>query len=389
MSEGAARGRLSYIDNMRTFVVLLVVAHHLALVYGAFAPFYYTEPPFTDPLAFLILGVFVLTNQAWFMGALFLLAGYFTPGSFDRKGGAAFVKSRLVRLGIPVLAAIFVLDPIARMGFFLMPESLTGISGPPTLAAYPALLGLGPLWFALMLLIFDVGYALWRRLRGTPPPVAKDSKGFPGMTAAIGFILALAATSYLFRMAVPMGKDVNLVLPFLNFPTISYLPQYLGLFVVGAVASRREWLRDLPASAGLAGLVLALAAWVLLFPLAISGRMFSLEFSEAAGFAGNGTWQSAAYTLWDSTLAVGLPLALIVAFRRFINGAGQLSRFLSGHSYAVYIIHSPLLVFICYAMRDIGLPALAKFALAVIVVIPACYAVAYAIRRLPGIRKVI
>jgi len=389
MGKEAPRARLFYLDNLRTALVALVVAHHLALVYGAFAPFYYTEPPFTDPLAFVVLGVFVLTNQAWFMGALFLLAGYFTPGSFDRKGMAAFLKSRLLRLGIPVVAAIFVIEPIARMGFFLMPESLTGISGPPTLAAYPELLGLGPLWFALMLLIFDLGYALWRRLPGRRSPAAALQTGFPGMTAAIAVILALAVASYLFRMAVPMGKEVSLVLTFLNFPTIAYLPQYLGLFILGAAAYRHDWLRGLPGSAGLTGLILAVAASVLLFPLAVSGQMFSLRFSETAEFTGNGHWQSAAYTLWDSTMAIGLPLALITAFRSFVNGGGRFARFLSGQSYAVYVIHSPLIVFICHAMRDIDLPALAKFGLATAVVIPACYAVAWAIRRLPGVGKVL
>ena len=79
----AATGRTSrlfFIDHLRAALVILVVLHHVALVYGAGAPFYYVEPPFNDPLAFLVLLVFVLFNQAWFMGALFLIAGYFTGG---------------------------------------------------------------------------------------------------------------------------------------------------------------------------------------------------------------------------------------------------------------------------------------------------------------------
>jgi hypothetical protein len=33
--------------------------------------------------------VFVTLNQAFFMGFFFLIAGYFTPASFDRKGAWA------------------------------------------------------------------------------------------------------------------------------------------------------------------------------------------------------------------------------------------------------------------------------------------------------------
>ncbi|MFC2019192.1 hypothetical protein ACFLU4_04455, partial [Chloroflexota bacterium] len=46
--------RLLFIDNLRTGLIILVVLHHVAVVYGGtVVPFYYFEPPFTDPLAFL------------------------------------------------------------------------------------------------------------------------------------------------------------------------------------------------------------------------------------------------------------------------------------------------------------------------------------------------
>ena len=76
--------RLFFIDHLRAALVTLVVLHHVAVVYGGIVPsFYYIEPPFNDPLAGLVLLGFALFNQAWFMGAFFLLAGYFAPGSFD------------------------------------------------------------------------------------------------------------------------------------------------------------------------------------------------------------------------------------------------------------------------------------------------------------------
>ena len=110
--------RMFFIDHLRAALVILVVLHHVAIVYGAGAPFYYVEPPFTDPLAYLVLLAFALFNQAWFMGALFLIAGYFTPGSFERKGSGSFLKSRLVRLGIPLILWIFVLSPISSIGYW-------------------------------------------------------------------------------------------------------------------------------------------------------------------------------------------------------------------------------------------------------------------------------
>jgi fucose 4-O-acetylase-like acetyltransferase len=152
------RNRLFFVDNLRAMLMILVVLHHLAVIYGANTPFYYMEPAYQDILALLVLVIFQLINQAYFMGFFFLISGYFTPGSFDHKGPASFLKDRLLRLGIPTLVFMFVLNPIASIGIYQMPASLTGITTPLTWQQYPKLIGFGLMWFAIMLLIFDIGY---------------------------------------------------------------------------------------------------------------------------------------------------------------------------------------------------------------------------------------
>jgi glucan biosynthesis protein C len=365
------------------------VLHHVALVYGAVViPFYYFElGAINDPLAYLALLVFALFNQAWFMGAFFLLAGYFTPGSFDRKGTGSFLKDRLLRLGIPLIIFIFVLSPISWIGLWQMPASLTGITTPLTWQAYPHLLDIGrmgPLWFVAMLLIFDFGYAAWRMLTRNRTSYSMSKSSLPSYLLIGVFILALALASYLLRIVVPIGKDV------LGFPTLSYLPQYLSLFVLGTIASRHNWFRTLPSSMGLVGFVTALVAGVFLFPLAFSGRLFSLELTPAlANAMGNGHWRSAVYALWDSTFAVGMCLGAITLFRRFFNGQGRFGRFLSQHSYAVYIIHIPIVVFIAVALKGIHLEPLPKFGIAALIMVPTCFAVAYIVRKIPLVSRIL
>ena len=117
-TAGNPGSRLHFIDNRRSALIILVVLHHLALTYGAGAFWYYVEPPWNGPVAFLVLLVFILINQSWFMGALFLISGYFTPGSFEHKGPGSFLKDRTVRLGLPLVVFIFVLNPIASIGFY-------------------------------------------------------------------------------------------------------------------------------------------------------------------------------------------------------------------------------------------------------------------------------
>ena len=124
--------RLFFIDHLRAALVILVVLHHIAIVYGEGVSFWYVDPPKTESLAGFAMVLFVFFNQAWFMGALFLLAGYFTPGSFERKGTGSFLKSRLIRLGIPLIIWIFILNPFSNIGIFLDPARVG--FGPANLA---------------------------------------------------------------------------------------------------------------------------------------------------------------------------------------------------------------------------------------------------------------
>ena len=366
-AKSSAIGRLFFVDNLRTALIILVVLHHVALIYGAFAPFYYVEPPFNS--AFLIFG---LLNQGWFMGALFLLSGYFTPGSFDRKGPGSFLKDRLLRLGIPLIVFYFVLNPVSSIGAWYMPTELTGITTPLTWQAYPSLLGIGPMWFVAMLLIFDFGYAAWRMLTRNRTSDSTSKASLPSYLQIGIFILVLAMVSYLVRVIVPIGKYV------LDFPTLAYLPQYLSFFMVGAIAYRHNWFRTLPDSMGWAGFVAAVVAGGVLFPLAFGDY-----------FSGNGHWRSAVYALWDSTFAVGICLAAIVFFRRFLDRQGRFGRFLSQHSYTVYIIHIPILVLLGVAFRGIDLEPLLKFGMAAVIAVPTCFAAAYLVRRIPGVSRIL
>jgi surface polysaccharide O-acyltransferase-like enzyme len=187
----------------------------------------------------------------------------------------------------------------------------------------------------------------------------------------------LALITYLVRIIVPIGKTV------LDFPTLAYLPQYLSFFVGGTVAYRRNWFRTVPGSTGVVGFVTAVVATVFLYPIILLGIL-----GGTFRFLGNGSWTSAVYALWDSAFAVGMCLAAITFFRRFFNGESRLGSFLAEQSYAVYIIHSPILVFLAYTLRGIDLGPISKFSMVAVIVVPICFVVAYIIRKIPGVSRI-
>jgi fucose 4-O-acetylase-like acetyltransferase len=320
------------------------------------------------------LTALVLIDQAFFMGLFFLISGYVTPASYDRKGTIPFVKDRLVRLGVPLCVFVLVLNPIASIGIYQMPAEWTGVSTPFTWQQYPTLLGVGPLWFVEMLLLFDVGYAIWREITAHSR-LARTLPMHPLRPRAVAaFTLALAAVTFLWRIVIPIGLTV----PIAGFPTLAYLPQYVTFFVIGVLASRNKWFASLDVRAGRLGLATALVATVVLFPLALSG---------ATAFVGGGQWQSAVYALWDSIFAVSFSVALLVTFRAYFNRQSAIGRFLARQAYAVYVIHVPVIVLLALALRTVELESLLKFGLMALVGVPLCFAVAYMVRRLPLLRS--
>jgi ABC-2 type transport system ATP-binding protein len=118
--------------------------------------------------------------------------------------------------------------------------------------------------------------------------------------------------------------------------------------------------------------------------------MFSLELTPALDSAmGNGHWRSAVYALWDSIFAVGLCLGLIPLFRRRFGKRSRFGEFLSRQSYAVYVIHVPIIVFLTYGLRGIELAPLAKFGLASAIAVPVCFAGAYLLGRIPLLKRIL
>ena len=179
-------GRLVFVDAIRVVAIAWVIAHHAGQAYSEAAG----DWPVADAAQSDWFAPFFFVNAAFGLGLLFILAGYFTPGSFDRKGSAQFLKERWWRIGVPmVIMALAIHVPI---GYFVHPDN-------PSLAEYPRSLfeeGLVVpylhLWFLGHVLLYSLGYVLWRRYRnrsGTRPPRVVDP---PGHRALLGFVVVLA-----------------------------------------------------------------------------------------------------------------------------------------------------------------------------------------------------
>jgi surface polysaccharide O-acyltransferase-like enzyme len=243
-------------------------------------------------------------------------------------------------------------------------------------------LGRGPLWFVEALLLFSLLYMLWRLAgRTAVAPRVEDSKP-PGFRSLAVLALVLGVASFLVRLWKPIGWSYG---P-LNFQ-FPFFPQYIAMFILGVMAYRRQWLTRLSAAVGRPSLIAAAVFALVLSPLLIvvgGGAQ-----GDVSRFLGGLYWQALAMALWEQGLGVLLTVGLIVLFRERLNRHVSLSRSASINSYAVYVIHAPVIVAFALAVQGLHVYPLLKFVLVTAIVVPLCFLLAGLIRRLPGVARVL
>lgn len=384
-AKAAEWKRLEFVDNLRSMSIIFVVTMHAAVTYSNFGSWYYMETAPTDKLTLLFFGMYQSFLQAWFMGFLFLLAGYFVPTSFDRKGAAKFVADRAVRLGIPSLIYVVLVQPF--IVWILLPayRSSSAASFMSHWVGYFTSLrflgGTGPMWFAVALLIFSIVYAAIRGVAGRRPSVGLTA-GIPGHGSALLLVLAISICAFAIRLVQPLGTNVYNM-------QLGFFAQYIILFGIGIVARRRDWLLRLPYRMGMQWLLMA---WVVGIPLwfavFIGGGAFTGRGLEL--FSGGWHWQSAAFAVWESLVCVATCLGLIVLFREKLNFKNRSGRFLADNAFAVYVFHPPVLIAITLLMHPWQGPAVARFVVASVLAVTATFLVSeFVFRRIPLLKKVL
>lgn len=367
-----------YIDRLRSVMTALVIFHHTAITYGAPGGWFWTELKPSGAPASMLLTLFVSTNQAYFMGFFFLLAGYFTPASLEKKGYARFICDRFLRLGLPLLAFGLLLGPVTAAivnyaqgdGFWVVFAYLWH---------HKQFIN-GPLWFAEALLIFSLGYCAWRAALGralsqserTPRPVPS---GWWWLLSA----LAVGAAALGIRQIVPVGQNVFGL-------QLGYFAGYIFLFAIGIAAWRYDWLRQLTWKNALTGIIASMLAWpVLPLGIALAHKMGGTKSNFAGGFS----WAAILYALWEPFVAWGFIALWLLVFRAWMNRPSGLWTWLNRRAYAVYILHPPVLVSVALLLHAWVAPALGKFAIVGLLVCIGTWLISDPFVRLAGVRRVV
>jgi glucan biosynthesis protein C len=372
------RARLFYLDNLRIYLTILVVLHHAALAYGG-AGNWGVKDPAVDDISPIFLFFFNAVNQSYFMSAFFLLAGYFTPRSFERKGSKQFLIDRLIRLGIPI--AIYTTILININEYILdvwYRDSIYNIK-----IEYDP----GPLWLVQALLFFAAIYVIFRALAdrsATKKSIQLYRDTFPPDAILFLCIGILTVLTFLEHLVFPVGKAI-----FLNFQA-GFFVHYTFCFYIGVLAYRGDWFVRLSKAQARRWGILSLVVIPLYFVMMVLGGALESE-ENVAKFTGGLYWQSFALSLWFwfTFLMVGIIVFLLYFFRERLNQAGPMAKTMAANVYTVYIIHQTVLYALNILLLDINIPTILKFFIAGLIAVPVCFVLSGLIRRIPYARRVL
>ncbi len=371
-ARALAAQRTGFLDQIRLILTGLVIMHHSAIMFGAPGG-WYLKYPTSNLVEQIIFAVFVSVDQAFFMGFFFLLAGYFSATSYDRKGPLPFLRDRLIRLGLPILAYGYVLGP--------MTVALAAKArGEPFLEKWGALIlrgyfNIGPLWFAFALLLFSLAYVLWRVVR----PSARSGAGFvPRQAHMLAGAVATGMLAFLLRLWVPVGHERWLL-------QIGYFASYVVLFVAGCAVARSRWIERIEANTTRPWRVTAWICAPLLFIYGLAaGAARGAPFDTSGGW----TLPALAYAFWEPFVAWGIILGMLWRFRMNAARRSAWSSW-AGCAYGAYILHAPVVVALGLLLADVVLPNSLRFAIAGSAGILLSFLLGWLTLQIPGARRIL
>lgn len=352
--------RYHSIDNLRAGMISVVMFGHALL------PYVTVPRRFKDADTHLAFDVVAIFLYSFAMPVFFVTAGFAAALLFQRRGMRGVVRSRFQTIFLPLLGAYLLLSPLTRGAYaFATAASTSGsIHAGIDVLQLGNWIRWGPayhLWFLVSLLLFTalamgLRWGLLRIIGSRASQVLLTIRGLLASRWRSTAMALIAACAMVPAYALAEGGAASLTMQLTGF----------AYFVFGwLIYLNRDLLPTFRPGAWqefvIALMVLPIAAWSTRERL-IAPQDADLVVGAIAGIS-------------NCVLASCMTVGLLGVFQgRFDRQPSALGQYVSDASYWIYLIHLPLLIFVAGALSVLPLPALAKYLITVIVVVPIVFA---------------
>lgn len=335
--------RIPFLDNLRTFMIFLVVLYHAGLVYeasGLGAFFWIVD----DPATTNVVGYSGIVLDTIIMPVIFFVSGCLAPISVARHSAGAFLRSKIRRLMVPWFIGVLTLVPLYKV-IFLWSRGLPQQDWTTYFHWNNGIFGQSWLWFLPVLFVLNLVYLVMVRMRLNVDRIPFRAAVF------LVFFVGLVYTVAIDRM----GWTGWTKTPLLDFQNERLLVYFL-VFLLGAVCHRSRIFERGPVHVRVP-VVLATVVWI---PCLVHYRLALRQAFQPHTFGFGDT-----VLLWAcfQLSLLGLLAVLVQLFRFLFNLTGPVFRLLNRTSYGVYVVHTVVLGFLGTAMLPVQLPAVAKWIL--------------------------
>ena len=329
MNDGTTASRLHYMDSMRSVLMLLGVVLHAARPYDS------NDWQVKDAARLELLDGLVAGIHLFRMPAFFVVAGYFAMYLLVRRPLAFFLRERMRRVLVPLLATLLTFN-LLQVWLVMGSGGEAGFLRGALLPAWEAGRWVSHLWFLVVLagcFALVALFAPWlRRLgnqRSQASPWLAERWVLPAMLLA--GVLAPVAVAVAAQVTGSLLTDLVL-----GSISIAEFLRYLPCFAIGMMLCAEPRLLDRFARCDAIGIALAICGFV------------AMQLTDGRP---EPAWR-AAHMLAEALLSWMLVRAVFALFRRWVDRPSRVFAYLSSATYSIYLFHHVAVI----AMATVLLP---------------------------------
>ncbi len=349
--------RIYFLDNLRTFLILLVVVLHSGLVYEAVLQNSWIV---VDPVKNNNIGLIRMYLDLFVMFSIFFISGYFVPSSAKKQNSFSYLKSKFKRIMIPWLIAVLTLIPAYKFIFLYsrglpQEEWFTYFHWFERAGTDLSFYANNPiqnwLWFLPVLFIFQAIYLGLYKAKLLNFNISLKTAVIATLIlgSAYGVFISSVGLNGWYHSALLHFQRERLLVYFLSF-LLGTLCYKLKVFT-GEKMNRKMYI--------VSNVVVTFSLGI--FTAAALNTFFNIIDPQRQYYFISEFGDRVVYYTSGLISMLALLHVLTYAFRKSLNKTNALLNELSKNSYSVYIIHVIVMGVIAVTLLDFQAPAFLKF----------------------------